>query len=933
MTDTGDTLAPGTRLGELEIERVLGAGGFGVTYLARDLSLDAWRAVKEYLPRDWGTRQRDGTIGPRTGADAEDYEWGLTRFLEEARILARFDHPNLVRVYRVFEAAGTAYMVTEYVEGETLAAGLKESGPWAEPQVRELLDALTEGLSAVHGAGLLHRDIKPGNVMVRPDGTAVLIDFGAARQAMGRQSRSVTAVLTPGYAPIEQYSGRGNQGPWTDIYSLGALAYEALSRQTPEDATERVIEDRLRPTGDAAPQRVTSGLAAAIDTALAVDGRDRPQSLDAWRALLDGPGGVAPVSARPRGGKSAGSAAATGTVGGDVVAGRSGRAAAGALAWRRWWLPGAAVAGLVVVALLVALNASWNGSDPVPIPVVPDTPVVIDPDLNTVPSPAAVDPVAVVPAPSEPDADVSPDLIDPDPEPAPTPVVSPAAATMGCEEWNTKEFFQTATVEQVTACLAAGADVHMRGEYGFTPLHFAAQFNENPAVIEALLAAGANLEARAEGDYTPLHFAAGFNENPAVIEALLAAGADVNMRGEDGGTPLHFAAGFNENPAVIEALLAAGANLEARAEGDYTPLHVAAQFNENPAVIETLLAAGADVNMRGEAGFTPLHVAAQFNENPAMIEALLAAGADVNARGEDGQTPLHKAAWFNENPAVIAALLAAGADVNARGEDGQTPLHKAAWFNENPAVIAALLAAGADVNARGEDGQTPLHEAAVFNENPAMIEALLAAGADVNAREELFGGTPLHKAAWFNENPAMIEALLAAGADVNARGEDGQTPLHEAARGNENPAVIEALLAAGADVNMRDELLGSTPLHFAAQFNENPAMIEALLAAGADVNARGEDGQTPLHKAAWFNENPAVIAALLAAGADVNMRSEDGQTPLHRAAGSSENPAVIETLLAAGADVNARNAGGETPWDLAQENEALKGSDAYFRLN
>ena len=709
MTDTGDTLAPGTRLGELEIERVLGAGGFGVTYLARDLSLDAWRAVKEYLPRDWGTRQRDGTIGPRTGADAEDYEWGLTRFLEEARILARFDHPNLVRVYRVFEAAGTAYMVTEYVEGETLAAGLKESGPWAEPQVRELLDALTEGLSAVHGAGLLHRDIKPGNVMVRPDGTAVLIDFGAARQAMGRQSRSVTAVLTPGYAPIEQYSGRGNQGPWTDIYSLGALAYEALSRQTPEDATERVIEDRLRPTGDAAPQRVTSGLAAAIDTALAVDGRDRPQSLDAWRALLDGPGGVAPVSARPRGGKSAGSAAATGTVGGDVVAGRSGRAAAGALAWRRWWLPGAAVAGLVVVALLVALNASWNGSDPVPIPVVPDTPVVIDPDLNTVPSPAAVDPVAVVPAPSEPDADVSPDLIDPDPEPAPTPVVSPAAATMGCEEWNTKEFFQTATVEQVTACLAAGADVHMRGEDGFTPLHFAAQFNENPAVIEALLAAGANLEARAEGDYTPLHFAAGFNENPAVIETLLAAGADVNMRGEAGFTPLH-AVGFNENPAVIEALLAAGANLEARAEGDYTPLHVAAQFNENPAVIETLLAAGADVNMRGEDGFTPLHVAAQFNENPAVIETLLAAGADVNAREElFGGTPLHRAAGSSENPAVIETLLAAGADVNMRSEDGQTPLHRAAGSSENPAVIAALLAAGADVNAREEDGQTPLH--------------------------------------------------------------------------------------------------------------------------------------------------------------------------------------------------------------------------------
>ena len=375
MTDTGDALAPGTRLDELEIERVLGAGGFGVTYLARDVSLDAWRAVKEYLPRDWGTRLRDGTIGPRTGADAEDYQWGLTRFLDEARVLAQFDHPHLVRVYRVFEAQGTAYMVTEYVEGQTLSAALQASGPWSERQVRELLNALTDGLSAVHVAGLLHRDIKPGNVMVRPDGTPVLIDFGAARQAMGRQSRSVTAVLTPGYAPIEQYSPRGNQGPWTDIYALGALAYEALSGQVPEDATERVAEDPLRPLAEAAAQPVSAAMEAAVDAALALHKEDRPQSLGAWRAQLAGTAGVSPVSSRPRGGKSFG-AAATGAVGGDVVAERSGRAAAGALAWRRWWLPGAAVAGLVGVALVVAPNPPRNGDDPDP---APEPPPVVSP--------------------------------------------------------------------------------------------------------------------------------------------------------------------------------------------------------------------------------------------------------------------------------------------------------------------------------------------------------------------------------------------------------------------------------------------------------------------------------------------------------------------------------------------------------------------------
>ena len=159
-------------------------------------------------------------------------------------------------------------------------------------------DALAPGLSAVHGAGLLHRDIKPGNVMVRPDGTPVLTDFGAARQAMGRQSRSVTPVLTPGYAPIEQYSPRGNQGPWTDIYALGALAYEALSGQVPDDPKERVRADRLRPMAEAAPQHVSAGLGAAIDAALAVDEEDRPQSLV---AAGDGGGGAGGRGAGGRG--------------------------------------------------------------------------------------------------------------------------------------------------------------------------------------------------------------------------------------------------------------------------------------------------------------------------------------------------------------------------------------------------------------------------------------------------------------------------------------------------------------------------------------------------------------------------------------------------------------------------------------------------------
>ena len=354
MMDAGDVLAPGTRLDGLEIQKDLGAGGFGITYLARDRSLDVWRAVKEYLPRDWGTRRGDGTVGPRTGSDAGDYRWGLERFLEEARILARFDHRSLVRVYRSFKARGTAYMVMEYVEGRTLEEEVEASEPWPASRVREVLAQLMDGLEKVHGAEVWHRDIKPKNVMVRPNGTPVLIDFGAARQAIGGHSGALTAVLTPGYAPIEQYSPRGHQGPWTDIYALGATAYWALSGEVPAEAGERVQADRLLPVAQVARVLVSARLAAAVDAALSVYAADRPQSLEEWRAMLDRPVHVRPPGPPPGAGRS---------VGAETGAESSGQG--GAKRRRRLGVVAAGLAiAALVAALAVALIVLTDGSVP-----------------------------------------------------------------------------------------------------------------------------------------------------------------------------------------------------------------------------------------------------------------------------------------------------------------------------------------------------------------------------------------------------------------------------------------------------------------------------------------------------------------------------------------------------------------------------------------
>ena len=205
-----NALPQGYRLQKYELVRVLGFGGFGMTYLGFDHNLDKPVAIKEYLPSDIATRTVDRSVAAQASEFRGDFQWGLERFVDEARTLARFDHRHIIKVYRFFEAHGTAYIVMEYAEGETLSAHLERKGSLSEAELKAILYPLLDGLAVVHGADFLHRDIKPGNIVLRDvDGSPVLLDFGAARQAIGAKSRSVTSIVTPGYAPIEQYSTSG----------------------------------------------------------------------------------------------------------------------------------------------------------------------------------------------------------------------------------------------------------------------------------------------------------------------------------------------------------------------------------------------------------------------------------------------------------------------------------------------------------------------------------------------------------------------------------------------------------------------------------------------------------------------------------------------------------------------------------------------------
>ena len=280
-------LPPGHRLGEYRIERYLGSGGFGITYSAVDEHLDHRVAIKEYLPKSLAMRDANDRVTVATAEDEADFRWGLDRFLDEARALAHFDHPNIVGVKRFLEAHGTGYIVMEYVDGEPLSEMLKRKPTLTEAEIREHVLPLAAGLSEIHAAGLLHRDIKPSNIVVRANGVPVLIDFGSARRAVSAKSLSLTAVVTDGYAPLEQYSSdAGSQTEATDIYGLGAVLYRCVAGVTPRNAPDRALDDQLLPAAEAADGRYSEGLLTAIDAALAIRLEDRPCGIAVFLKLV-----------------------------------------------------------------------------------------------------------------------------------------------------------------------------------------------------------------------------------------------------------------------------------------------------------------------------------------------------------------------------------------------------------------------------------------------------------------------------------------------------------------------------------------------------------------------------------------------------------------------------------------------------------------------
>src|SRR5258706_4588517 len=286
-TEIFNALPTGYTLKEdYRIEAMLGAGGFGLTYLAHDVNLNTKVAIKEYLPADFAVRSEDQSVQPKTASVQVSFDWGLKRFLEESRTLASFRHPNIVRVMRFFEANRTAYMVMEFIAGKPLNEWVRTCTLLDEAGLTRIVAPLLDGLEGIHQAGYLHRDIKPPNIFMRAHNSPILIDFDSARMQLS-PDQNLTAIISPGFSPLEQYHVQGKQGAWTDLYSLAGVLYWLATGKKPHEAAARERADSMPPAVTIGrPGCFSEKFLAAIDWALKPCEEDRPQSVAGVHAPL-----------------------------------------------------------------------------------------------------------------------------------------------------------------------------------------------------------------------------------------------------------------------------------------------------------------------------------------------------------------------------------------------------------------------------------------------------------------------------------------------------------------------------------------------------------------------------------------------------------------------------------------------------------------------
>ena len=350
-------LAVGSQVAEFEITGVVGQGGFGVVYEAWDPTLERVVAIKEYLPSALSTRQGDGGVVPLSERHRETFDLGMRSFINEARLLAQFDHPSLLKVYRFWQERGTTYMVMPFYRGDTLRQALAAiPGGVEESWLLRIMDGVTQALGVMHAAQCYHRDIAPDNIiLLEGSGRPVVLDFGAARRVITDKTQAITVILKPGYAPIEQYAEMPDmtQGAWTDVYALAAVMHVAVCGRSPPPSVARLLSDSYVPLAgnETLRQRYSPQLLAAIDAGLGVRPESRPQSMAALRDALGLDGASTGVPTRPP--------QPPATPGGRAAAATAGARAAAAPAAASAGRGKGAIAAVAALVLVGLAGAGW----------------------------------------------------------------------------------------------------------------------------------------------------------------------------------------------------------------------------------------------------------------------------------------------------------------------------------------------------------------------------------------------------------------------------------------------------------------------------------------------------------------------------------------------------------------------------------------------
>lgn len=822
----------GTSLINYTIRKVIGNGGFGITYLAQEEITDKQVVIKENYPFKFSLRNIESLhVGPRSESHKDAYEWALTRFMDEAKILSRLSHPNIVPIRNAFEALGTAYYVMPQVEGTELhkAAPAPDNitSEWLLPVLEKLLSAL----GYLHSEGIIHRDIKPSNILLRIDGEPILIDFGTARVLESSQTQ--TGIGTPGFMPFEQHSTSGNRGPWTDFYALGATCYYLITGKVPPSSIDRKDVDKYLPLADtpSLAERFPAHVLKSIDKALFMNIEERWQSAQEWLdALKNKPEPPNPTQTR--------------TLAQEELK----RQGINSRKYGNTLLSAARRGDAQLISLLIAAGANVNKTDK-----DGETP------LNLAAGKGHAECVRTLLA--APGIDVNKVSNN-----GKTPLTK--AAGKG-------------HAECLNLLLAApGINVNEEKQNGEIPL-FEAAINGRTKCLRLLLAApGIDVNIKNSKGSTPLSWAAEHGHVEYLRLLLAAPGIDVNKVNQIGSTPLLLASDKGHTECVRLLLAAPGIDVNRVNQYSNTPVSKAAKQGHTECLKLLLAKPGIDVNKENRNGVTPLSWAV-YNGHTECVRALLTApGINVNKGDISGNFPLILAADKGHTECVRLLLAAPGIHINKENYNGETPFAIARdyGYTECAELIRAaniaklqqtgVYTASSYSTARNRDAEKasapsptqPTPKSAKKKSKALLFFILLLTALGccgiydnlpLDVQQKLFGvsqekyNEELLKAA-SNGNAEKVKLLVNAGADINIKDQWGDTILCKAAKEGQTELMRVLLTIPQIDVNQTDEY-NNTPLCLAASGGHTNCVRLLLTVPGIDVNKSNNGNSTPLH--------------------------------------------------------------------------------------